>query len=324
MKKITIIGGGSGTYVVTQGLKDLDFDLTKIVTVFDSGGSTARLRDEFGFLPIGDLRQSLAALAKENGNPWIRELLLYRFSKGKGLEGHNLGNLILTALQDMTGSTPQALEVATKIFRLKGTVLPVALTFSDLKITYSDGKTKIGEDSLDDTENIGRIITKLTTIKPCRIYTKAKQAILNADYIIIGPGDIYGSLVPNFIVKGAQAALRRTKAKKLYIVNLMTRATQTPDFTAADHVSTIEQYMGTQLDYVFVNTGRINTQIAKAYAKQHEYPVVNDLNGQHYKVIAGDFASSVQVKKKKGDKLTRALMRHDKTKLTRALKKIIK
>lgn len=325
-KNVTIIGGGSGTYVVTQGLKDFDhYNLTKIVTVFDSGGSSARLRDEFGFLPVGDLRQSLASIAQENHQSWIRELLLYRFNKGHGLKGHNLGNLILTALQDMTGSTPEALKVATKIFRLKGKVLPIATKNVDLLITYNDGSQLIGEDFLDDPKYGGKKITKLNLTKPCNIHSPSKQAILDSDYIIIGPGDIYGSLVPNFLVHGFKGAIKSTKAKIIYIVNLMTRYTQTHNFKATDHIDIIEKYLGSPLDYVLVNHGPINPAIAKKYATYHEFPVLDDLPVDHHsKVIRGNFASSVEVKKQPGDKLARALMRHDRDKLLQALIRILK
>ena len=324
MTKVTIIGGGTGTFVVTKALTGYEYELSKIVAVFDSGGSTARLRDEFGFLPVGDMRQSLAALAHENGNAWIRQLLLYRFDKGAGLEGHNLGNLILTALQDMTGSTPQALEVAAKIFRLKGKVFPVTLSKSDLQVTYQDGSVEIGEHRLDEMEHGGRRIKSLSLTKPCLIYSGAKQAILDANYIILGPGDLYASILPNLVVKGAKSAIKASPAKLVYIVNLMTRYTQTHDYTAADHVTEIERYLGRQLDYILVNTGPINPQISKVYQKHQEYQVVDDLvakPGQH--IVHGDFASSVPIQKTPGDQLPRALMRHDQKKLTTALLKII-
>ena len=325
MKKVTIIGGGTGTYVVTLGLKQHHFDVTKIVTVFDSGGSSARLRDEFGFLPVGDLRQSLAALAHENGHSWIRELLLYRFSKGKGLEGHNLGNLILTALQDMTGSTPKALEVATSIFRLKGNIYPVSTGISNLEIHYEDGTSIVGEDHLDDMSLGGRRITKINLTDKCSLYSKAKEAIQDSDFIIIGPGDIYASILPNFIVSGTKAAFAASSAKTIYIVNLMTRYTQTHGFTALDHVKVIEQYLGKPIDIVVVNNGAISPKILTKYAASKEFPVIDDLEKQSgKKIIRGDFSNSVPVKKQPGDKIPRSLMRHDQAKLTQALLDIIK
>lgn len=323
--KVTIVGGGTGTYVVTSGLKHHQFEVSKVVTVFDSGGSSARLRDEFGFLPVGDLRQSLAALAHENGRSWIRDLLLYRFSKGEGLSGHNLGNLILTALQDMTGSTPKALNVATNIFRLQGRIYPVSTDQSNLEIHYADGTKIIGEDHLDDLKTGGRTITKLKLTKRCNLYSGARAAIKDADYIIIGPGDLYASILPNFIVSGAKVAVRNSQAKLIYIVNLMTRYTQTHQFSALDHVQEIEKYAGRPLDYIFVNAGSINPKILKKYAASKEFPVEDNLpNMPGRKIIRGDFASSVPVKKQPGDRTPRSLMRHDQDKITQALLKILK
>ncbi len=326
MKKVVIVGGGTGTFVVTQALKiQQDIELTKIVTVFDSGGSTARLKDEFGFLPVGDLRQSLAALAAENHHSWIRELLLYRFSKGEGLEGHNLGNLILTALQDMTGSTPKALEIATKIFRLKGNILPVSLGNAEIKITYQNGEIEVGEHKLDDMKRGGRRITKIELTQPCNLYSKSKKALEEADYIIIGPGDMYASVLPNFIVKGVKNTLKKSSAQIIYVCNLMTRYTQTHQLTASDHINLIQKHIGRDLNYVLVNNGKIQPKIAQKYASQKEFPVVDDLGkNQSYKVIRSNFASSIPVKKKKGDKVPRALMRHDKDRLVKALLKVIK
>lgn len=324
-KKVVIVGGGTGTYTVTNVLKAHDYEITKIVTVFDSGGSTGRLRDEFGFLPVGDLRQSLAALANENGHSWIKELLLYRFEKGNGLQGHNLGNLILTALQDMTGSTPKALEIASKIFRLQGDIYPVTTGDSELITFYEDGTKVVGEHELDEVKNGGKKIKKITLTNQCNIYSKAKEALLTADYIIFGPGDLYASILPNLIVTGAKKSIQKSSAKKVYITNLMTRYTQTHHFTAADHLVEIEKYAGSYMDYVLVNSGSIHPEIEKKYASFQEYPVIDDLKKMApRKIIRGDYASSVKVQRQKGDKLPRSLMRHDQAKLAKALLEILK
>jgi len=325
MIKITIIGGGTGTFVVASGLKQFDeYQISKIVTVFDSGGSTGRLRDEFGFLPVGDIRQSLAAIAKENDHSWIRQLMLYRFEKGTGLKGHNLGNLILTALQDMTGSTPEALEVAAKIFRLRGRVYPVTTKTVDLKITYQDGSVQIGEHTLDDMSLGGRPIKNIGLSQPCKIYSQAQKAILEADYIIIGPGDLYASILPNFIVNGARPALQKTKAKIIYITNLMTRYTQTHGFTAQDHVDTITEYIGRPIDVVLVNSGKISPKIKAKYALQKEYPVINNLSPDSpYTIVADNFASSITTKQNPSDTVPRSLMRHNQKKIISALRQII-
>lgn len=325
MKNVVIVGGGTGTYVVTNLLKNKeDLFITKVVTAFDNGGSSGRLRDEFGFIPVGDLRQSLAALAKENGQSWIRDVLLYRFQKGEGLVGHNLGNLILTALQDMTGSTPQALEIAAKIFRLKGRIYPVTTGHSELVTLYKDGSQITGEHELDEPRNGGKPIKKIKLSKPCKMYSKAQEAIKEADYIIFGPGDLYSSILPNLIVSGAKEVFADTSAKLIYVVNLMTRYTQTHGMSAQDHVNEMETYVGKPMNYVIVNSGQIKPSMKKRYAESQEYPVIDDLlKTNHTQIIRGDFASTVPVKKHPSDVLPRSLMRHDQQALGKALLNIL-
>ena len=320
--RIVVIGGGTGTFVVLSGLKNESVDLTAIVTVADSGGSSGRLRDEFGFLPVGDFRQSLAALAQENDQSWIRELLLYRFSKGRELKGHNLGNLILTALQEMAGSTPYALEIAGKIFRLDGRIYPSTIQNVQLVTSYTDGTKVVGEHHLDEKKQGGKQIKSVSLKPEAKFYGKAAQAIKHANLIILGPGDLYGSLIPNLVAKGAKVALRQSQAKIVYIVNLMTRYTQTHHMTAKDHVEKLSSYMGRQPDVVIVNTGKIPPQILTAYGKEHEFPVTDDLNGE-FRVIRGDFVSTKAIKQKKVDVVQRSLLRHDQQKLTQAIMKLL-
>lgn len=316
------MGGGTGTFVVLSGLKTQPVNLNAIIAVVDSGGSTGRLRDEFGFLPVGDLRQSLAALADENHQSWIKELLLYRFSHGKELRGHNLGNLILTALQDLAGSTPKALEVAGKIFRLKGKIFPSTLSNVQLVINYQNGATLVGEHHLDDRNNGGKKVASVSLKPQAKIYSKAAEAIKTADAIIIGPGDLYGSLLSSLVVSGTKQAFSKSKAKIIYVVNLMTRFTQTHQMTASDHLAEITRHIGKTPDYVVINQGKIPEHILKAYQKEHEFPVTDDLNGK-YQVIRGNFISTKTVKQSLYDSVERSHLRHDQAKLTQALMKII-
>ncbi len=320
--KVVVIGGGTGTFVVLSGLKNEPLDITAIIAVADSGGSTGRLRDELGFQPVGDLRQSLAALAKDNGETWIRDLLLYRFQNGKELKGHNLGNLILTALQDMAGSTPKALEIAGKIFRLDGHIYPSTLENVQLVTTYEDGSQVVGEHNLDDKTNGGKKIVEIALKPKATIYDKAAQAIAEANLVIIGPGDFYASILPNLIVSGAKEAFAQTKGKIVYIVNLMTRFTQTSNMTAKDHLNVLTQTIGKQPQAVIVNTGKIPPEILAAYQAEHEYPVVDDLEND-YEVVRGDFVSTSITHQTVTDAVKRSLLRHDQAKLTTALIKLI-
>ncbi|MBI2309970.1 YvcK family protein [Candidatus Collierbacteria bacterium] len=329
MKKVVVIGGGTGTFVVLSALKALsNVDLTAIVTVADSGGSTKRLRDEFGFLAVGDLRQALAAFTEEQGRGgddnqnWIKNLLLYRFSKGNGLEGHNLGNLILTALQDMTGSTAKAIEVASKIFRLQGHIFPITTKNIQLVVEYNDGTVEIGEHNLDDDKHGGDKVVSVKTSPRAKIYVKAGQAVESANAIIIGPGDLYGSIMPNLVVDGAAMAIKRSKAKLVSIMNLMTRYTQTHNLSVKDHLEVIERQIGKRFDTVVVNNAKISDEILAAYKNQHEYPVKDDLDNSR-QIIRTPLIKTALVKQLHSDAVRRSYLRHDPIKLSKIMKKII-
>jgi len=320
-KKIVVIGGGTGSFVVLSGLKEYPVDLTVIVTVTDSGGSTGRLRTEFGFLPLGDMRQCLAALASNKNNDYIRRLLLYRFAKGKGIYGHNLGNLILTALTDMTGSEAKAVEIAAKIFRLQGKILPITLENIQLVATYEDSQEIRGEHDIDEPKHGGgKKIINLRVEPKASIYPPSTQAIIGADLIVLGPGDLYTSILPNLIIAGTQEAINKTKSKLIYIVNLMTRYSQTHRFTAQNHVKVIENYLGKNLDHVLVNTGRISPKVLKLYEKEKGYPVKNDLSKRsHFQVVKKNFLTDHVFSKPKGDNLKRSYLRHDSQILARTI-----
>ena len=312
-----MIGGGTGSFVLLSGLKEYPVELTAIVPVTDDGGSTGRLRDEFGFLPVGDIRQCLAALAPENGR--LRQLLLYRFNKGKGLEGHNLGNLILTALEDTVGSEPEAVSQAAKIFRLKGKVLPISKKLVKLVAEYSTGKTIISEHKIESHKLAkGEKITKLYTVPKAGINAEAAAEIKAADLIILAPGDLYNSIIANLVIKGASSSIRSSKAKLIYVVNLMTLNSQTNDFSAQDHVNEIEKYLKRKLDYILLNNQPISQQIIKAYQKLEEYPVKDDL-GVNSQVVRRSLISNATYSKPKSDVLKRSLVRHDSQKLGKTI-----
>jgi uncharacterized cofD-like protein len=323
-KKVVVMGGGSGTFPVISALKHLNVDISSIIAVSDSGGSTGRIRDEFGFQPVGDLRQSLAALAESQGEEWIRKILLYRFSKGEGLKGHNLGNLILTALQDMTGDTALALEIAEKVFRLEGTVIPVTNENVNLKINYDDGSSVIGEHILDEKvlKDIKRIISVELT-PSAKLNPKAAEAIKTANLVAIGPGDYYASIMATLAADDIPTTFKQSTAKVVYTLNLMTRLTQTPNMTAFDHVKGIEAAIGRKVDYIIVNSTSISEPALAIYAKEHEFPVVDDL-GKDPRVIRSDIISDSLVKTVAYDTAHRSLLRHDSQKLEPVLAELIK
>jgi len=318
-KKVIVMGAGTGIFPVVSGLKHFsDAQISSIIAVSDSGGSTGRIRDEFGFQPVGDLRQALAAFAESDGEEWIRKILLYRFTKGTGLQGHNLGNLILTALQDMTGDTTQALEIAEKVFRLDGRVIPVTKDTVNLQIEYADGSVVVGEHTLDQKQDRAKKIARVHLVPHATINPVAAEAIRDADMVIIGPGDYYASLMVTLVAEGTKETFAKTRARIVYVLNLMTRFTQTPDMTALDHVKGIETAIGRQVDVIVVNSETIPQTILDLYAHENEFPVVDDLNGD-VRVVRGKILSEQLEGTVAYDTAHRSLLRHDAKKIGKLL-----
>jgi uncharacterized cofD-like protein len=325
-KRIVCIGGGTGTFVALKGLKDYSVHLSAIVTMSDSGGSNKRIRDEFGLLPTSDIRQCLVALSDENGGSGVmRQLFMYRFEKGMGISGMTFGNLFMAALTDILGSQKEALRQTGRVLRIKGTVIPVSFTSTNLVATYEDGHELTEEHLIDEPPHNGKLkITEVSLQPKAEVNPDAVNAILKADLIVLGPGDLYTSLVPNLLVQGIPEALAKTKAKVVYVVNLMTKYGQTYDFTAKDHIAALEKYIGDSVDVVLVNTAPIPDSALSHYAKYNELPVVDDLPKKaYYKTKRAELAGSVMVQKTKSDALVRSLIRHDSEKLGAALMELV-
>lgn len=322
--KITVMGGGTGTFVVLRGLKHFPVDLTAIVTVADSGGSTGRLRSEFGFLPVGDLRQCLAALAHDGDGELIR-LLTHRFSRGEGIRGHNVGNLILTALREIHGSEPRALEIAADIFRISGRICPVSLSKGTLCALYDDGSKVLGEHEIDEPAfGGGKRIQRVFLDPSIRVYAKAAKAIRDSDLIVLGPGDLYTSTLPCLLPEGVTMALRQTKARICYVINLMNRFSQAHEYKASDYIAEIERYSGRRVGIALVNDSKIPEALMLAYKKEKASRVEDDLvekNG--FEVVRADLVKRSAVKEVEGDALQRSFFRHDGDKLARSLIKIL-
>jgi uncharacterized cofD-like protein len=291
----------------------------------DDGGSNAVIRDQFGLLPLSDLRKSIIALSKGH-TEFLREIFTYRFSRGKGLEGHTLGNLILTGLTDITGSEENAVQVVSELFHLSGKVIPVTFGKTTLRAIYSDGSKIEGEHLIDEPEKLSKniFIKKLSLTKKVNANPLAVQAILKADVIIAGPGDLYTSTLANIIIPGIAEAIQKSKAKFIFISNLMTKHGQTDSFTVSDFVRVMTDYSGRCPDTIILHSGKISDRIIKKYYARGENPVRDDVkdNGS-YKVIRNDVVQTEESKKDIKDKLVRSLIRHDAKKLARILYKII-
>lgn len=321
-KNIVCIGGGTGTFVTLSGLKSYPYNLSAIVTMSDSGGSNKRIRDEFGLLPTSDIRQCLIALSAEKGRTGIlRELFMYRFEKGEGISGMTFGNLFMAALSDISGSQEEAIKQTSKVLRINGTVIPVSYTDTNLYATYENGQTVSEEHLIDEPEHDGTLRISDLYLKPTAIANpEALEAIRKADLIVLGPGDLYTSLLPNLLVKEIGDAIRKSPAKKVYVMNLMTKWGQTYNYSAADHVNVLEKYIGKSLDYVLVNSAKFPASILEKYKDMKEYPVVDDLPQKaYYRVIRKPIIGKTIVEKNSSDALVRSLIRHDSDSLAQQL-----
>lgn len=322
--RVITIGGGTGSYVTLLGLKKYNLKLTAIVTMTDSGGSSGKLRDELGVLPPGDIRQCLVALSESS--KLLRDMFNYRF-EGGGLKGHSFGNIFLSTLEKNTGSMKKAIAEVGKILRIKGNVVPITFTKNtNLCVDLADGTTIVGETHIDVLEKMKKRarITKAYLKPRAEINEDAKEAIEQADFIIIGPGDLYTSIIPNLLVDGVQNTIRHAKAKKIFVMNLMTKYGQTTNYSASDHVDDLEVYLGKGvLDYVLINSKMPHKATLAWYEEYAEEPVADNLKKADYKVIRKSLIRDVIVKADENDALRRGIIRHDPEKLARELIKII-
>ena len=324
--KVVVVGGGTGTHTLLKGLKRFHdiVDLTAIVTMSDSGGSTGRLRDEFGYLPVGDVRMALSALSADVDmhDELLRELFLYRFDKGEGLSGHNFGNLLLTALTDLLQDEVAAIEAAAKILRVRGKVLPVTTDDVHLKAKYDDGREQVGEHVIDEPDDsyYSNKIIDISLTPEASLHAKAKIALLEADVVVFGPGDLFTSILPNCAVSGFKQALGKSTAKVFFISNLMTKAGQTTGMDMKNHVDVLIRYIGQEPDAVFVNSATLPQDLLNKYALEYEFPVIYNMNSDEVKgVVLGDYLAQEVVKKRSGDTLKRSLIRHDSHKIAVAI-----
>lgn len=267
MKNIVVIGGGTGTFTILSALKDSPVHLAAIISMADDGGSTGILRDQYGVLPPGDVRRALIALSESSQT--MRDLFAYRFRSG-GLEGHTFGNIFISALEKVTGSFASAVEEAAHILNIKGEVIPVTLDDIRLRARLNDGEMICGETNIDIPQTRTRSPIKEVWLEPkAHLNLRARMTLRKADVVVIGPGDLYTSLIPNLLVTGMKEALKRSKAKKVYFCNLMTKQGETDRFSGDDFVREMEKYLGKGvLDYTIFNNKRPSAGIIKRYRSQ--------------------------------------------------------
>lgn len=320
MKKIVVIGGGTGTFVTLSGLKSRNVDLTAVVSMMDDGGSSGKLRDELGVLPPGDLRQCLVALS--DSSKILRDLFNYRFEDG-GLKGHNFGNLLITALEKISPDYSQAIKAASEILRVRGKVIPVTKERADLYALLDDGTIVKGETTIDDEPPPGYEKSKIRKLylKPSvKINPEAKKAIHQADLIVVGPGDFYGSILANFLVDGIPQAINKSHGSVVLTVNLMTRWGQYK-FKVSDYVNFLRKFI--QVDYLIINSQSPDSTLVKYYRSQNEFLVEDDSDKiKNIKIIKSNILNKEKVQQSKTDQIRRSLIRHDPEKLARVIMKI--
>lgn len=293
--RITVIGGGTGMSVILRGLKKITGNLAAVVTMADDGGGSGMLREDLGMLPPGDIRSCLLALADVEND--FGELMQYRFSDGM-LAGQNMGNLIIAGLTMMAGSFEKGLEKAHDIFRISGRVIPVTCQEITLCARLTGGTIVRGESNIPKTVIAGEGRIKDVYLEPGNVQTidDARTAIRKADIIIIGPGSLYTSLIPNLLVGGIGEELTDSDAIKILVCNVMTQKGETDGFSPSDHVRETEKYMrGSKLDYVLVNNKMADEQTSARYREEGSSQVVlspgekENLESSGIKVIEDDF-----------------------------------
>jgi uncharacterized cofD-like protein len=280
MKKVVVIGGGSGIFNVLKGLKNYPVEITSIVTTFDNGGSTGILRDEFGTLPQGDIRRSLIALAPDTGDSILRDIFNFRFPKDSSLHGHSFGNLFLQALTSISGSEVGAIKKAADILNIKNKILPVSTDNAQLWAELEDGSVIKGETNIDIPKHNGDIKIKRVYLEPHAImYREAYDAIMAADLVIIGPGDLYTSILPNTLVEGFTDAIGETQAKIMYVLNVMTKWGETNHFSASDFAQTLMLYLKKdRVDMILCNNAPLEPHLKERYEKEKGFQVILDID----------------------------------------------
>jgi uncharacterized cofD-like protein len=287
--RIVTVGGGTGLSMLLSGLKEYTSNITAIVTVADDGGSSGRLRQQFDILPPGDIRNCLVALA--DAPALMRDLFQFRFDKTSELSGHSFGNLFITVMTRLTGDFEKAIKETSKVLALRGEVIPSTLDNVSLVAQYKDGSIIEGENNIPKAH---KLIDKVF-LKPAESSATpdAVRSIKEAQMIILGPGSLYTSIIPNLLIKEIAQTIASSSAIKVYVCNVMTQPGETDGFSASDHVKTLITHSHPRvLDYCIDNTGEIPQDVLKRYAQQDSYIVINDrkkIENMGYRVIEDDF-----------------------------------
>ena len=312
--KIVVVGGGTGLSTLLKGLKQYSSNITAIVSVTDDGGSSGRLREEFGILPPGDIRNCLVALADSD---LLGSLFQFRFKEGKELEGHNFGNLFIAALSQVTGDFARAIKESSKVLAIRGNVLPATLQKVVLVARRENGTETEGECRIRE-EKSSPIEWLFLRPEACTATQESVDAIKNADAIILGPGSLYTSVLPNLLIEGIQKAVAKSKALKIYICNVMTEAGETDDYSVSDHMRAIMKHTRPNMvNHCIANIARIPKALYEKYSGENKFPVRLDkkdeewLQNERIQLVKANIAS------------TKEFVRHDSLNLSSVIMELV-
>lgn len=315
--KIVVIGGGTGLSSMLKGIKRYTSHITAIVTVADNGGGSGKIREEMGIMPPGDIRNCLVALA--NTEPVMEKVLQYRFKEGT-LNGQSLGNLFLAALTDITGSFERAVQLTGNVLAITGKVLPVTVEDVQLCAVFANGEEVQGETEIVEYGKVHQVLIKKISLRPDKPkpVQEAIYALQEADIIILGPGSLYTSIIPNLLVDQIPALIKESKAYKIYVSNIMSQPGETTGFSVEDHVEEIEKYIGKKtLDCVIVNNERVPDDYADEYKKDGADTLLYNENHTLWQHIKRVEAPLIKFHK------DRKVVRHDSQKLAECIFKEI-
>ncbi|MBI4972667.1 MAG: YvcK family protein, partial [Candidatus Omnitrophica bacterium] len=304
---LVTVGGGTGLSTLLSGLKEYTSNITAVVTVADDGGSSGRLRQQFDILPPGDIRNCLVALA--DAPALMRDLFQFRFDKSSELSGHSFGNLFITAMTRVTGDFEQALKETSKVLALRGQVIPSTLSNVVLVAKHKNGSTTVGEEKIPKA----KLTIEEVSLRPenSQASPESIRAINEAQIIVLGPGSLYTSIIPNLLTKEIFQSIAASGAIKVYVCNIMTQPGETDGYKASDHIKALVKHSHPRiLEYCIVNTGEIPSALLKRYAEENAYPVVNDsktIEQLGYRVIEDDIV------------VADGLIRHDPLKLAKII-----
>lgn len=306
--RIVTIGGGTGLSVLLSGLKEYTSNITAIVTVADDGGSSGRLRQQFDILPPGDIRNCLVALA--DTPTLMRDLFQFRFEETSELSGHSFGNLFITAMTKLTGDFEKAIKETSKVLALRGQVIPSSLNNVSLVAEYKDGSIAQGETNIPKAH----LPIKKVSISPenSSATPEAIKAIQEAQIIVLGPGSLYTSIIPNLLIKEIKEAILNSAAIKVYICNIMTQPGETDSYRASSHVKALIAHSDPKIfNYCIVNTGDVPNDVLKRYAQENSYPVVNDrknIESMGYRVVEDEIAVTDEIVRHNSVKLASIIL----------------